>query len=140
MKRRQNVDPRDFCAPMKTAAMAGEGDLRPFGALARRRGELRAFERWRTPTLTAVIDGRQFNTENWSLGGVLLKDVEDRGWTSGAPIELSIGITGGTLRTGMMIVVRHDPGAKLLALRPYPSSPVLMDVKGDCDKAGIKVF
>ncbi len=101
--------------------------------------EHRTFTRWRDPSLVIELGGRAFTTVDWSLGGALVAEVENRGWKCGQSIDVKIGLSGGRLHPDKMVVVRYIPETKRLAIRARRFASVLMQVKRDCDVAGIQV-
>ena len=98
--------------------------------------ELRAFTRWRKPSLVVAIAGQKFSTLDWSLGGALLGDVDNQGWKCGQPIDVKIGLPDGKLHGDKMVIVRYIPEQKRLAIRSRRFTSVLMQVKRDCDTSG----
>ena len=100
--------------------------------------EHRTFTRWREPPIVVAIQGCAFNALDWSLGGVLLGDVENCGWKCGQPIDVKVGLTEDELHSDRMIVVRYDLEQKRLALRARRFGSVLLQVKRDCERAGIE--
>jgi len=100
--------------------------------------ELRTFTRWRQPPLKVAIGGRAFNTADWSLGGALVADVEGGSWKTGQTIDVKIGLPDGKLHGDKMVVVRYSPEQKRLAIRSRRFASVLMQVKRDCDAAGLE--
>jgi hypothetical protein len=100
--------------------------------------EHRTFTRWRHPTVVVAVNGRSFSTVDWSLGGALLGEVDDLGWKCGQYIDVKIGLAAGKLHADKMVVVRYSPEAKRLAIRSRRFASVLMQVKRECESAGIE--
>lgn len=100
--------------------------------------ELRTFTRWRQPPLKVAIGGRAFETADWSLGGALIAEVEGGSWKCGQTIDVKIGLPDGKLHGDKMVVVRYSPEQKRLAIRSRRFASVLMQVKRDCDAAGLE--
>jgi hypothetical protein len=100
--------------------------------------EHRTFTRWRDPPLVVVIDGRTYTTVDWSLGGMLIADFPDRGWAPGQPFDVKLGIEGGKVYAEKMEVVRYLADDKRLAVKTRRFASVLMQVKRDCDAAGME--
>jgi len=100
--------------------------------------ELRTFTRWRKPALVVAINGQTFNTLDWSLGGALLEEVDDRGWKPGQPIEAKIKLDGGKVHADKLEVVRYVPENRRLAIRTRRFASVFMQIKRDCDAAGLE--
>lgn len=100
--------------------------------------EQRTFTRWRDPTLVVAIAGRPFSTVDWSLGGVLVADIENRGWRCGQTIDVKIGLEGDKLHGDKMVVVRYSAEQRRLAIRARRFASVLMQVKRDCDRLGVE--
>lgn len=98
--------------------------------------EHRTFTRWQKPALRIAIGGREYGTIDWSLGGALLQEVEERGWKCGQTIDVQIGLEDGKLHGDKMLVVRYIPNDKRLAIRTRRFASVLMQVKRECDAAG----
>jgi hypothetical protein len=117
-------------------AAAGDGVRAPAAAHPL---EHRTFERWRAPRIVVALDGRAYTTVDWSLGGAMLDQVEDRGWKCGQPIDVEIGIGADRLHADKMIVVRYNAAQKRLAIRARRFASVLMQVKHDCEQAGMEV-
>src|SRR5262249_20073828 len=102
--------------------------------------EHRTFTRWRDPPLTVLIAGTPgtFTTADWSLGGMLIDQVPDKGWQPGQQLDVKIGIEGGKQyveKTEVAATLRKNtrPAAK-----PRRFASVLMQVKRDCDAAGME--
>jgi hypothetical protein len=100
--------------------------------------EHRTFTRWTNPPIVVAIGGRTYSTIDWSLGGALLEEVENRGWKCGQPIDVKIGLPDGKLHADKMVVVRYSPEQKRLAIRSRRFASVFMLVKRDCDAAGLE--
>ena len=100
--------------------------------------EQRMFTRWHDPALTIAIAGRAYGTADWSLGGALVADVENRGWRCGQAIDVRIGLDAGKLYADKMVIVRYSAEQKRLAIRARRFASVLMQVKRDCDRAGVE--
>ncbi len=98
--------------------------------------EHRTFTRWREPALVISIDGQSYGTIDWSLGGALLQEVEERGWKCGQTIDVRVGLEDGKQHSDKMLVVRYIPNDKRLAIRTRRFASVFMQVKRDCDAAG----
>jgi hypothetical protein len=120
---------------VRADALKFELHRRHLDAAAAHPREHRSFTRWRAPPLTIAIGGRTYASVDWSLGGVLLADVEDRGWKCGQAIDVEIGFAGRRY-ADRMIVVRHVPEAQRLALRTGRFATALTQVKSDCEAAG----
>ena len=100
--------------------------------------EQRMFTRWREPAIVVTIEGRPFQAVDWSLGGVLVEGVEDRGWKSGQVVDVRIGLPDGTLHGDRMLVARYDADHKRLGIKSRRFASVLMQVKRDCERAGVE--
>jgi hypothetical protein len=100
--------------------------------------EQRTFTRWRDPSLVVTIAGRPFGTVDWSLGGALIADVENRGWRCGQTIDVKIGLERDKLYADKMVVVRYIAEQRCLAIRARRFASVLMQVKRDCDRMRIE--
>jgi hypothetical protein len=98
--------------------------------------EHRTFTRWRTPPLLIAIGGQAYGTIDWSLGGALLQEVEERGWKCGQTIDVKISLPDGKPHLDKMLVVRYSPNDKRLAIRTRRFASVFMQVKRECDAAG----
>lgn len=120
-----------------TAKVAADREAAQVEAAAHPR-ELRTFTRWRKPPLVVAIGGRRYDTVDWSLGGALLGEVENRGWKTGQSIDVNIGLPDGKLHADKMVVVRYSPEQKRLAIRSRRFASVLMHAKRDCDAAGLE--
>lgn len=120
-----------------TAKADADRDAARFDPVQHRR-EHRTFSRWRQPPLVVAINGRSFNTVDWSLGGALLAEVEDFAWKCGQSIEVGIGLSAGKLHADKMVVVRYSPEQKRLAIRSRRFASVLMQVKRECETAGME--
>ncbi len=101
--------------------------------------ELRSFERWRQPPLMVAIGERSFSTADWSLSGAMIAEVENRGWKCGQTIDVKIGLPKGELRGDQMVIVRYSPEQRRLAIRSRSVASALMQVKRDCDDAGLEL-
>ncbi len=101
--------------------------------------ELRSFERWRQPPLMVSIGERSFSTADWSLGGAMIAEVENRGWKCGQTIAVKIGLPKGELRGDQMVIVRYSAEQRRLAIRSRSVASALMQVKRDCDDAGLEL-
>jgi hypothetical protein len=100
--------------------------------------EHRTFTRWRAPALIVSIDGTAYGTIDWSLGGALLEEVEERGWKCGQSIDVRVGLENGKLHADKMLVVRYSPNDKRLAIRTRRFASVFMQVKRECESAGME--
>lgn len=100
--------------------------------------EQRTFKRWREPPIVVAIQGRAFTTVDWSLGGMLLGEVENRGWKCGQAIDVKVGLSEDELHDDRMIVARYDLEQKRLAIRTRRFASVLLQVKRECDRAGLE--
>jgi hypothetical protein len=101
--------------------------------------ELRNFTRWRAPPLMVAIGERSFNTADWSLGGAMVAEVENRGWKCGQTINVKIGLPKGELRDDQMVIVRYSPEQRQLAIRSRSTASVLTEMKRECDAAGVQL-
>lgn len=100
--------------------------------------EHRTFTRWRDPPLVVVIEGRQFTTADWSLGGMLIDAIPDKGWQPGQPLDVKVGLEGGKMYAEKIEVVRYLAEDKRLATKTRRFASVLMQIKRDCDAAGLE--
>ena len=100
--------------------------------------EHRTFTRWRDPALTVVIDGKTYTTIDWSLGGMLLGDFPDRGWNPGQQVDIKVGLEGKKMYAERIEVVRYIPEGNRLAIKVRRFASVLMQIKRDCDMAGLE--
>ncbi len=100
--------------------------------------EHRTFTRWRDPVLTVMIAGRAFQTVDWSLGGMLIGDVPERDWEPGAPLDVKIGLDASKLHQEHIEIVRYLAEEKRLAVRVRRFASVLMQIKRECDAAGME--
>jgi hypothetical protein len=100
--------------------------------------EQRRFTRWRKPPIIVMIAGRSFTSIDWSLGGALLEEVDDRGWRPGQPIDAKIKIADGKVHADKLEVVRYIAEGRRLAIRSRRFASVFMQLKRDCDAAGLE--
>lgn len=100
--------------------------------------EQRTFTRWRDPELVVVIDGETYTTIDWSLGGMLVAEVDDRDWAPGQPIDVKVGLTPDKLYSERIEVVRYIRDTRRLAVKCRRFASVLMQLKRDCDADGIE--
>lgn len=105
---------------------------------AAHQNEHRTFTRWRDPPLTVQIEGRTFTTVDWSLGGLLIGDIPDRGWEPGQQLDIKIGLEAKKLYPERIEVVRYIGDAKRLAIKVRRFASVLMQIKRECDAAGLE--
>jgi hypothetical protein len=100
--------------------------------------EHRTFTRWRDPPLVVVIEGRTYTTIDWSLGGMLVADFPDRGWPPGHAFDVKVSIEGGKVYGEKIEVVRYLADDKRLAVKTRRFASILMQIKRDCDAAGME--
>jgi hypothetical protein len=99
--------------------------------------EHRTFTRWRDPPLMVQIEGRSYTTVDWSLGGLLVAEIADRGWQPGQQIDIKVGLEGKKLYAERIEVVRYIAETSRLAIKVRRFASVLMQIKRDCDQAGL---
>lgn len=103
--------------------------------------EHRTFTRWTDPQLTVVVGGRTFKTADWSLGGMLIAEWPDGNWEPGMPLDVKVSITeieGGTVYQEKIEVVRYIAEKHALAVKTRRFASILMQIKRDCDAAGME--
>jgi hypothetical protein len=100
--------------------------------------EHRTFTRWRDPPLVVVIDGRTFATIDWSLGGMLVGEMPDRNWQPGQQLDVKVGLEGKTMYAERMEIVRYIAEGNRLAIKVRRFASVLMQIKRECDQAGLE--
>lgn len=105
---------------------------------AARQNEHRTFTRWRDPPLTVLLDGKTFATIDWSLGGMLIADVPDRNWHTGQVLDVKIGLDAAKSHPEKVEVVRYIAEEHRLAVKVRRFASVLMQVKRECDAAGLE--
>jgi hypothetical protein len=101
--------------------------------------ERRTFTRWRAPSIAVVIDGKRFDVVDWSLGGIMVSDIEDQGWKPGQQLEVKVGLSIDRLHAERIEVVRYSPEGKRLVIRSRRFASALMQLKRECDAAGIEL-
>ena len=94
--------------------------------------------RWRDPPLTVQIEGKTFTTVDWSLGGLLVDEVPDRGWQPGQQLDVKIGLEPKKTYPERIEVVRYIADTRRLAVKVRRFASCLMQVKRDCDAAGLE--
>jgi hypothetical protein len=100
--------------------------------------EHRTFTRWRDPPLTVMVEGRAFSTIDWSLGGLLIGDIPDRGWKPAQQIDIKIGLDAAKLHAERVEIVRYLADEHRLAVKVRRFASVLMQVKRECEMAGLE--
>ncbi len=102
--------------------------------------EHRTFTRWRDPPLTVMLEGKAFTTLDWSLGGLLIDEVPDRerGWQPGQQIDIRVGLDAAKLHAERVEIVRYMAEERRLAVKVRRFASVLMQVKRDCEAAGLE--
>jgi hypothetical protein len=100
--------------------------------------EHRTFTRWRDPQISVQIENRTYTTADWSLGGLLIDDIADRNWQPGQQIDIKIGLEPKKLYAERIEVVRYVADTKRLAVKVRRFASVLMQIKRDCDAAGLE--
>ncbi|HUA50778.1 MAG TPA: hypothetical protein VMB81_01365 [Candidatus Sulfotelmatobacter sp.] len=105
---------------------------------AARQNEHRTFTRWRDPPLTVMIEGKAYTTLDWSLGGILLGDMPERNWQLGQVLDIKVGLDAAKTYPEKVEVVRYMADEKRLAVKVRRFASVLMQVKRDCDAAGLE--
>jgi len=98
--------------------------------------ERRVFARWTDPQLAVVIGGRTYATANWSLGGLLIEAFPDEARKVGEELEIKIGLDAARLYPERVEIVRFEE--KRLALKSRRFASVLLQIKRDCDAAGME--
>jgi len=100
--------------------------------------EHRTFTRWSDPPLIVMIEGRAFATADWSLGGFLIADIPDKGWQPGQQIDIKVGLDAAKLYAERIEIVRYIAEGNRLAVKVRRFASVLMQIKRDCDVAGLE--
>jgi len=100
--------------------------------------EQRTFTRWRDPPLTVIINGKSYATVDWSLGGMLVGDIADLGWQPGQQLDIRVGLEPKKLYSERIEVVRYIAEGSRLAIKVRRFASVLMQIKRDCDMAGLE--
>jgi hypothetical protein len=100
--------------------------------------EQRTFTRWRDPPLIVTLEGKTYTTIDWSLGGLLLGDVPDRGWQPKQQLDIKVGLEGKKVYAERIEIVRYIPEGNRLAIKVRRFASVLMQIKRDCDMAGLE--
>lgn len=99
--------------------------------------EHRTFTRWRDPPLVVLIEGKTYSTVDWSLGGLLVGDIADRGWQPGQQVDVKIGLDAAKLHAERIEIVRYIAEGNRLAIKVRRFASVLMQIKRECDQAGL---
>jgi hypothetical protein len=97
--------------------------------------EQRTFTRWRDPPLVVVIGERSFTTDNWSLGGMLIDEIDPEGYRTGDQIDVQVGLRRERLYKERFEIVRVDAEARRLAVKSRRFTSALMLIKRECDLA-----
>jgi hypothetical protein len=105
---------------------------------AAHQNEHRTFTRWRDPPLTVLVDGKTYTTVDWSLGGMLIADFPDRGWQPGHQLDIKVGLEPKNLHAERIEVVRYLAEEHRLAIKVRRFASVLMQIKRECDAAGLE--
>jgi hypothetical protein len=105
---------------------------------ATHQNEHRTFTRWRDPPLVVMVEGRAFTTVDWSLGGLLIADIPDRGWQPGQQLDIKIGLDAAKLHAERIEIVRYIAEGNRLAIKVRRFASVLMQIKRECDMAGLE--
>jgi hypothetical protein len=103
--------------------------------------EHRTFTRWTDPPLIVQVGGRTFKTADWSLGGMLIADWPDGNWEPGMPLDVKVTIDeldGAKTYQEKIEVVRYIAEKKALAVKTRRFASILMQIKRDCDAAGME--
>ena len=103
--------------------------------------EHRTFTRWSDPPLIVQVGGRTFKTADWSLGGILIADWPDGNWEPGMPLDVKLSIDeleGAKVYQEKIEVVRYIAEKHALACKTRRFASVLMQIKRDCDAAGME--
>lgn len=103
--------------------------------------EHRTFTRWTDPVLTVVVGGRTFQTADWSLGGMLIAEWPEGNWEPGMPLDVKVSVAeieGGKVYQEKIEVVRYITEKKALAVKTRRFASILMQIKRDCDAAGME--
>jgi hypothetical protein len=105
---------------------------------ASHQNEQRTFTRWRDPRLTVVIGNKTYTTIDWSLGGLLVGEIQDAGWKPGQQLDIKVGLEGQKQYAERIEVVRYIAEGNKLALKARRFASVLLQIKRDCDMAGLE--
>lgn len=103
--------------------------------------EHRTFTRWTDPPLVVVVGGRTFKTADWSLGGMLIAEWPEGNWEPGMPLDVKVSIDeldGAKVYQEKIEVVRYIAEKKALAVKTRRFASILMQIKRDCDAAGME--
>ena len=103
--------------------------------------EHRTFTRWSDPPLVVQVGGRTFKTADWSLGGMLIAEWPEGNWEPGMPLDVKLSIDeleGAKVYQEKIEVVRYISDKHALACKTRRFASVLMQIKRDCDAAGME--
>jgi hypothetical protein len=101
--------------------------------------ERRRVARWRAPVLTVVIGGQTYASADWSLAGVLIAGVGDRGWIQGQALDAALGLSVERLFETPLEVVCYRPAHALLGARCRQLASTLLEIKRACERVGIRL-
>jgi len=95
--------------------------------------ELRRDKRFFEPTFSVEVGGYRYDTENWSLGGLLLRNYEGRFFSS-MPLLVHISVKSGARDPRVQqnvlsveaLVVRNDRQKRQLALKFVKLTPAII--------------
>jgi hypothetical protein len=101
-------------------------------------GDARLYVRYVYPQLTVVIGRKKFLTADWSLGGLLVDDIEHAPAPDGTLLTVHMGIEGGKLHEEQANIVRHWDKRKQLALRFRRFGSAMIAIKREAERRGME--
>lgn len=101
------------------------------------KGDHRLYVRYRDPALHIVLHGRRYQTVDWSLGGLLVGEVESLFAPIGTLIELRIGIEESQMHAERATIVRFSANRHELALQFRRFGSAMINIKRECEALGL---
>ena len=101
------------------------------------KGDHRLYVRYRDPALHIVLHGRRYQTVDWSLGGLLIGEVESLFAPIGTLIELRIGIEESQMHAERATIVRFSANRHELALQFRRFGSAMINIKRECEALGL---
>jgi hypothetical protein len=97
----------------------------------------RLFVRYTDPTLVVQIGKTRHRSVDWSLGGVLIANVDRPPADIGTPVLLQFGVPGGRVHADRATIVKHKTEDKLLALQLRRFGSEMVTLKQEIEARGI---
>jgi hypothetical protein len=131
---------KEKLALLRETAAAGDSkkakaDQRDTGP-KRYENDRRSFVRYVDPSLVVEMGGKRYQTVDWSLGGLLVGEIELKG-AIGSLVTIKVKVEGGNIYEERATIVRYDADKQQLALQFRRFGSALVKIKRECEGLGL---